>query len=592
MSVDDDFDPLGDMPPPRQAPPGNPRSFRRERPAREVREVRSALSTRDLPHDIDAEEYLVACILIDSEDMLRRCDEARLTPQSYYFPTPRAIFEAVLRVRDAKQVVDVVTVGMDLRPKLLPREWAEFTRISGLMPTAVQGTAFIEKVRELATRREIIRASTTAIERSYNLSESIGELTDQTESLMLAACRSQEVDAGWRYTPLSDFTIPPNDDPDALLGKYRFLCRGGAIVIVGPSGIGKSSWDFQSAVCWGLGRPFLGITCTRPLKQIIVGSEDDVGDIGEVWASIAAGMKLTNAEVTQARKNVLIVEERVEVGDGFLRKLRRAVTSKQMADLDLVRINPLLAFAGCSIADQEQMGLFLRSGLNRVNAEKRFAYIITHHTNKPTKAATPGGKVPPPNWNEFLYNMSGSAELPNWARGVITLEPQKEDGKFIVRLAKRGTRAGITRKTGEAQNTVEVVTKINARHSTQKLQLPDGRTLPMIFWEEDEQAQEEKPVETPNADKVAALARARRASRYKTSEVLELFPMDEAKAEPMLRLIKKANDVLAMPKSTFMDYRLELFDAGLIAKTDFGCYYRNVPQQDVPPEGMQDEMEV
>jgi hypothetical protein len=50
-----------------------------------------------------------------------------------------------------------------------------------------------------------------------------------------------------------------------------------------------------------------------------------------------------------------------------------------------VWLNPFLSFAGCSIAEQEAMTGFLRNGLNRINAEKRFAYVLVHHTNKPTQ---------------------------------------------------------------------------------------------------------------------------------------------------------------------------------------------------------------
>jgi hypothetical protein len=46
----------------------------------------------------------------------------------------------------------------------------------------------------------------------------------------------------------------PEKDPDNLVGN-RWLCRGGSVLWVGESGVGKSVLTTQAALCWATGQP-------------------------------------------------------------------------------------------------------------------------------------------------------------------------------------------------------------------------------------------------------------------------------------------------------------------------------------------------
>jgi hypothetical protein len=88
-----------------------------------------------------------------------------------------------------------------------------------------------------------------------------------------------------------DLPLPPDNDPNELL-KHRFLCRGGAILLVGPTGIGKSSFALQCAVLWSLGREAFGIVPARALRVLIVQAENDLGDMAEFREGIMKGLSL------------------------------------------------------------------------------------------------------------------------------------------------------------------------------------------------------------------------------------------------------------------------------------------------------------
>ena len=51
---------------------------------------------------------------------------------------------------------------------------------------------------------------------------------------------------------LSELVKPQADDRTELL-KHRFLCRGGGLLLCGPTGIGKSSFSMQAMIQWAIG---------------------------------------------------------------------------------------------------------------------------------------------------------------------------------------------------------------------------------------------------------------------------------------------------------------------------------------------------
>src|SRR5215472_6291589 len=82
-------------------------------------------------------------------------------------------------------------------------------------------------------------------------------------------------------------------DPEQTLLGQRFLCRRGGMVLLGPSGIGKSSASVQQDLLWGLGKPAFGIVPARPLKILTNQAENDDGDLGEMVRGVSEALKLT-----------------------------------------------------------------------------------------------------------------------------------------------------------------------------------------------------------------------------------------------------------------------------------------------------------
>ena len=227
-------------------------------------------------------------------------------------------------------------------------------------------------------------------------------------------------------------------DPTQLLGK-RWICRGGSALWVGSSGLGKSVLCLQAAITWACGRDLFGISPHgKPLKSLIVQAENDEGDVAEALQGILKALNLTPEELQMVKENIVIVRDCTSTGERFVDRMRRLVERHKP---HLAWVDPLLAFIGGDLSSQETAGGFLRNLLNPLALAGGFAWMLMHHTPKPTRDGS-GYQG-----HDKAYSGFGSSELTNWARSVLTLAPcgQDEEGTYTYKLevTKRGKRSGL-----------------------------------------------------------------------------------------------------------------------------------------------------
>jgi hypothetical protein len=252
------------------------------------------------------------------------------------------------------------------------------------------------------------------------------------------------------------FKYTPKDDASTLVGD-RWLCRGGQLLLLGQSGIGKSSYTIQQAMTWALGMPFFGMKPKQKLKCLIVQAENDMGDMAEVvqgvMSYVVAQSKMTQREAVDIlRENVIVARVTAQTGESFIEVVRELIVKH--GPFDLVYGDPLLSFIGDDISQQSVASHFLRELCNPLAFEHGFAWVWSHHTGKPQSDSKSRAHW---NANDYAYIGLGSSELTNWARAICVLQTTKHEGIFKVLLAKRGNRAAVVDDHGHP--TTDIVIK-------------------------------------------------------------------------------------------------------------------------------------
>ncbi len=241
------------------------------------------------------------------------------------------------------------------------------------------------------------------------------------------------------YHRVSDLIDVPHDPALNLLGD-RFLCRGGAMVFVGPSGVGKSSASMLQDLSWACGRSAFGIKPAGPLKVLLVQAENDHGDMSELAGGAITSMSLSIEELDVIERNFVTIQCANETGDAFLAWLDVQVEEHRP---DLIRIDPLLAYLGADPVDTKALSDFCRRGLNGLLARHQCGLVLCHHTPKTTGRDTTTWKPV-----DAQYAGGGSADLTNWARAIIVIDGTNDPLVFRFIAAKRGKRIGWTSQEG------------------------------------------------------------------------------------------------------------------------------------------------
>jgi AAA domain-containing protein len=233
-------------------------------------------------------------------------------------------------------------------------------------------------------------------------------------------------------SPVRDLFNTPIDYSQNLLGKL-WIERGNYALIHGSSEVGKSVLAAQIAIEAALGRETFGIAVNQRLIVLIIQAEDSKND--RVLQFHTMLKRLTPEDQAIVHENVRIVTPRKRALRGS--KLF-AFLSEAFKDtvIDLVIMNPALAFLDGQPNDSVAVGDFLREQFQEFLRQKNAGGIVIHHTPKPPKS----GKTR--STEQSQYAGHGSAEWANAPRASMTIERTLVGYVFEFTIGKRGKRSG------------------------------------------------------------------------------------------------------------------------------------------------------
>ena len=403
------------------------------------------------PHDLPSEQGVIGCFLLHPATV-EDCD---LKPESFYDLRNREIYTVLRRLWQKYKTFDLITVQSYLQKKGLLEQVGGISYLSlcqDSTPSAANLLHYVGIIKDRYELRKIITTCSEVVGKIYDYKGNLDELKFIVQSDLgeVFGDNGGHAADGENSTWSDLLEFETDEDKNNVIGMRdgkttRWLCKGHAAWLIGPSGVGKSSLMLQFGVSFAAGKPLWGITPQRSLRVLVIQAENDKGDMAEMARGIEQGLSLEMNEELQ--RNIRVRSVTGKIGQSFCSWLRKEIESFKA---DLVLVDPLLSFAGIDVSRQDQASQFCRVWLDPVLRDTGAVLISVHHTGKPARQ---DAKAAPQTLNEMAYAGIGSSELVNWARAVMLLQPCGEN-QFRLMLAKRGKRAGAVHPNGEPTSVI------------------------------------------------------------------------------------------------------------------------------------------
>jgi hypothetical protein len=222
--------------------------------------------------------------------------------------------------------------------------------------------------------------------------------------------------------------------PTDIFVGLGFLEACSAVMIAGPSGIGKSSIGTQIGCCWSCGAEAFELAATRPLRIVMMQNEDSHNDL----VRMSQVAKYLGLDLKLIEKNFWIETVRGKVGKAAI-EIMRALCVWHKADVLI--LNPLSAYHDGDISQNRDNIRFLYDGLGELLDTLRIGIVALHHKTKPQKN---GQKKGHDFTHDVMYDVLGGSTLTNFFRGIIGITQQGDSTPPIYKftLAKRFDQSG------------------------------------------------------------------------------------------------------------------------------------------------------
>jgi len=147
---------------------------------------------KSLPHSVEAEQAVIASILIDNRSLDRIVHIINI--DDFYIPYNRLIIQKIFELQEEGKVIDLVTLADRLISENLIEKAGGIEYISTLvniLPNSANVVHYANIVREKSLQRKLIERSVEISEMAYNYTGDINELLDDAERRIFAVAESR-----------------------------------------------------------------------------------------------------------------------------------------------------------------------------------------------------------------------------------------------------------------------------------------------------------------------------------------------------------------------------------------------------------------
>ncbi len=147
--------------------------------------VPAGLFGRELPHSLEAEEYLLSCCFIDGAETMGLCQVEKLTPEAFFGPANQKIFAQLADMDRRGLPLDLDVLAEEMKASGRLEEiggYPYLMQVSAKIPTTAQAGYFIERVNNLYLLRRMIQTAGGIVERAFQPGENVDQFFDEAEA--------------------------------------------------------------------------------------------------------------------------------------------------------------------------------------------------------------------------------------------------------------------------------------------------------------------------------------------------------------------------------------------------------------------------
>jgi replicative DNA helicase len=153
-----------------------------------------------LPHNLEAEQGLIACLLMDGgQEIATECLSQRLTAEAFFHPNHQIVFQAILDLYTENKPADLVLISEKLKSMGHLETIGGMTALTDFtrfIETTTHARHWLDVVRDTFLLRKLIRTTTSVAERAYSYDGELPAFIDEVEQTIFSISEERLSDSG------------------------------------------------------------------------------------------------------------------------------------------------------------------------------------------------------------------------------------------------------------------------------------------------------------------------------------------------------------------------------------------------------------
>jgi replicative DNA helicase len=179
------------------------------------------------PQNIEAEQSLLGCLLLDKEAIYKVTDV--INPEDFYQNSHKHIFEAMVSLFNGQEPIDIITLSNRLEEKKLIQDIggrSYLAQLSNTVATSANTVYYANLIQKKATLRRLQISASEIMDLSFEEEREIDEILDQAEKKIFGVSRKYLKNSFMGIDNLLSEAFERIDDLHKRSGGLRGLSTG------------------------------------------------------------------------------------------------------------------------------------------------------------------------------------------------------------------------------------------------------------------------------------------------------------------------------------------------------------------------------